>query len=459
MLHDSMHLGEKPKARALIVGAGFSGTMVAVQLARLGIPSILIDPAERPARGIAYWTTSSCHRLNVRASNMSAFPDTPDDFASHVEARGGRPDSFASRKEYGDYLEAKLAPCVAAGLVTLVRERALEARPCGDGWQVGLADGAKLRADVLVLANGNAPPAPLKLVSDVVRAEDLLENLWTPASSARLDRAAAMDEPVLIVGTGLTMVDAVLALNAAGHRGAVTAVSRRGLLPLAHAQGGPSALPPPTLGEIPQAPAAAMRWLRSRAGAEEDWRTAIDSLRPLMQQLWQRMDLAQQRRFLRHARAWWDVHRHRLAPDIHSKLSELRREQRLRVLSGRLVGAARHASGYSVGVAARGSGDPIEVEAGLVINCTGPLSSIRDNPDRLVRQMVADGLMRPDALDLGVEVRTDGTLSGCDRAYGIGPITRGHYWEITAVPDLRVKAAEIASAISRAMTAAQFEMV
>jgi uncharacterized NAD(P)/FAD-binding protein YdhS len=110
-------------------------------------------------------------------------------------------------------------------------------------------------------------------------------------------------------------------------------------------------------------------------------------------------------------------------------------------------------------VAARGSGDRIELEAGLVINCTGPLSSIRDNPDRLVRQMVADGLMRPDVLDLGVEVRADGTLAGSDRAYGIGPITRGHYWEITAVPDLRVKAAEIASAISRAMTAAQFEMV
>jgi uncharacterized NAD(P)/FAD-binding protein YdhS len=253
------------------------------------------------------------------------------------------------------------------------------------------------------------------------------------------------------------MIDAVLFLDAAGHDGPITAVSRRGLLPRAHAQGGAPVLPPVTLDEVPRTLSASLRWLRKRSACEKDWRLAVDSLRPVTQQLWQRMDEATRKRFLRHARPWWDVHRHRIAPEVCSRIDALRTGERLKVIAGALVGSTLNDDRYRVEIAVRGSGAHVEVDAGLVINCTGPLSSVRSSKDPLVRQMVLNDLIRPDALDLGVEVDDDHRLAGCTNAFAIGPMTRGRYWEITAVPDIRVQAAEIAQAISRASQEATLE--
>lgn len=437
--------------RVIIVGGGFSGTMVAIQLARRDIASLLIDPAEYPARGVAYSTQSPHHLLNVRAANMSAFPHKPDDFALYIGAKGGRQDSFARRRDYGDYLASLLQDQVENGLVTLVRGRGVRACHTPKGWMVSLASGDKCSAQMLVLAQGNAPPAPLPFIGPIDN-EDLIDLFWRPHAQSRLKRAAANDEPVLIVGTGLTMVDALLSLDEAGHRGQVTAVSRHGLLPLAHAAAGASNLAPPQLDDIPQRVSGMVRWLRHRASAESDWRLGIDAIRPITHAIWQRMSRESRERFLRHGRAFWEVHRHRLAPDLHRRLEELRIQGRLTVLAGRLAGSEDRGRHYSVKIARRGGAGPIHVDAGLIINCTGPVSSVRANPDKLIAQMAADELIRADDLDLGIVVDETDRPTGLDDAYAIGPITKGRYWEITAVPDLRVKAAEIAISIAVAMT-------
>ncbi len=432
----------------VIVGGGFSGTMVAVHLAVLGIPATVIDCGERPARGLAYSTTLPDHLLNVRASNMSAFPDRPDDFVNHIAHGGSTPDIFARRSDYGDYLDAIFRKALATGLVNRVAGNATKASRRERGWSVELEDGSILAAPTLVLATGNGAPGSLAAFHSI-RPEDLVDKLWSPAGAARLARAAQGNEPVLIAGTGLTMVDAVLWLDAAGHHGQVTAVSRRGLLPRSHAAPRACGLPPPALADLPLTVTSLCRWLRSRSEKEGDWRAAVDCLRPLSQQLWQLMAPDEQRRFLRHARIWWEVHRHRIATQVHDRVRRMMDEGRLQVMAGRLTSSRAVEDRYALSVTARGTGAMVEVEAGLVLNCTGPSHGLRDQGDRLIAQMHAGGLVRPDALGLGIEIDSSDRISGADHAYAIGPITRGRYWEIIAVPDLREKAANIAAMIAR----------
>jgi uncharacterized NAD(P)/FAD-binding protein YdhS len=171
-------------------------------------------------------------------------------------------------------------------------------------------------------------------------------------------------------------------------------------------------------------------------------------MRPITQALWQRMDRDTQHRFLRHARAWWDVHRHRIPADVHGSLRSLIAAGRLKVLAGSMSSSKHERNHYCVAVRLRGSEELVKLHVGLVINCTGPLSNLRHDPNRLITQMLADGLLQVDGLNLGAAVDENDRLVGFLDAYAIGPIARGRYWEITAVPDLRTKAAEIARAIA-----------
>ncbi len=432
----------------VIIGGGFSGTMVAVHLAAHGIRSTVIDCGDRPARGLAYSTTLPDHLLNVRASNMSAFPDRPGDFVDFIASGSGTPDMFARRRDYGEYLSAIFRGALDTGLVSRIEGRAVKASWQDTGWRIELEGGFVIDARTLVLASGNGMPAPLTAFR-AIGAGDLVDNLWSPAGAVRLERAATTGEPVLIAGTGLTMIDAVLSLDAAGHRGPITAVSRRGLLPRSHSAPRTSNLSPPSLAELPLAVTSLCRWIRSRSEAEGDWRMAVDCLRPLTQQLWQRMEAAEQSRFLRHARIWWEVHRHRIAMEVHDRVQRLIDEGRLQVMGGRLTSSRRVADCYAVSVAKRRTGEMVEVDAGLVLNCTGPRHGLGDHGDHLISQMHKDGLVRPDPLRLGIEIDSSDRIAGARNAYAIGPMARGRYWEIIAVPDLREKAADIAKTIAR----------
>ena len=96
------------EAAVAIIGGGFSGTMVAAQLARRGIKSVLIEGNGRMGRGIAYSTREPAHVLNVRAEVMSAWPEALDDFARQIEAEGGSAKDFSERRRFGRYLGAIL---------------------------------------------------------------------------------------------------------------------------------------------------------------------------------------------------------------------------------------------------------------------------------------------------------------------------------------------------------------
>jgi uncharacterized NAD(P)/FAD-binding protein YdhS len=424
-----------------IVGGGFSGTIVAAQLARRGIGSALIDGSGRMGRGAAYSTTEPAHLLNVRAEGMSAWAGEPDHFARRFEADGGDRRGFAQRRRFASYLADILDEAVAGGHVQPVERLAVGADRSDGGWRIRFDDGSAIDSAAIVLASGNQEPGSLRAFD--AAGERYIANPWGAEARAAVDYLARTGGAVLLVGTGLTMIDLVLSLDSAGHQGNIVALSRRGQIPRAHAEFDPA---PVERGDVPHGHALELlRWLRRRS-AEVGWRAAIDSLRPHSQALWQSLDRDQQSRFLRHARPWWDVHRHRIAPEVAATLARLIGEDRLQVMAGRIVSASPARDGIDVEIRRRGAGQSHRMSFAYAINCTGPLHSIERTRDPLLRSLFDSGAVVPDQLGIGLDV--DEQSRAGERLWALGPLTKGHSWEIIAVPDIREQAAQVADDIA-----------
>ncbi len=166
------------KVPVAIIGGGFSGTMLAAQLARRGIASLLIEGGGREGRGTAFSTREPAHLLNVRAEAMSAWPDAPADFA----ARTGDPRGFAERREFGAYLRDILDEAVEAGLAEVAAAKAVNAVQRGDGWDVELVAGSIVAANALALAHGNQPPEPFAAGAEA--GPRLVNNPWSEEAAA-----------------------------------------------------------------------------------------------------------------------------------------------------------------------------------------------------------------------------------------------------------------------------------
>jgi uncharacterized NAD(P)/FAD-binding protein YdhS len=425
-----------------VIGGGFSGTMVAAQLARKGIDAVLIDGSGRAGLGVAYSTREPAHVLNVRAEVMSAWPEDLEHFVRFVEEEGGTRRDFVERRQFGRYLKAILEEGVATGRLSLVERQAVSAEPGEDGWTVSIENGDSIEAGGLVLAIGNQPPEPLPFGRESPRA---INNPWGAEALAAVEDLAASHEDVLLVGTGLTMVDAVLSLDASGHRGRIVGLSRRGLIPRGHAEFTPA---PVDAEDVPHGNVRALwRWLRHR-GAEVGWRAAIDALRPHSQWLWQGLPPGEQKRFARHARPWWDVHRHRIAPEVARQLHEMVAEGRLEIVAGRIQSVQDDGEALAVAYRRRGTSRAAEARFAYMINCTGPLGTISRTRDRMLKGMLADGLAQPDQLGIALDVDERSRVVGSKRAWAMGPLTKGRYWEIIAVPDIRYQAAAVAEDIA-----------
>ena len=426
-----------------IVGGGFSGTILAAQLARRGIASVLIDGSGRAGHGVAYSTTDAAHLLNVRAEGMSAFADDPNHFAERFEAVGGDRTGFAERRFFGTYLKGILSDAVASDRVEVEHSAATGARHEGDSWTVALAGGGEIRADALVLANGNQEPDRMRAFAEA--GSRYINNPWGADARAAVADLVQRGGSALLIGTGLTMVDLALSLDAAGYRGRAVALSRRGQVPRAHAEVAPA---PVAFEDVPTRLRALLRWLRDRS-AEVGWRTAVDSLRPHSHAIWQSLDGAEQRRFVRHARAWWDVHRHRIAPQVAQTIASMIAGHRLEVVAGRVLGARAEADGIEVSFRRRGRAETSNERFDYVFNCTGPLGAIARTGDSLLRGLLEEGLARPDDLGMGIAVDERSRVTDAPALWALGPLTKGRFWEIVAVPDIRGQAATVADDIAK----------
>jgi uncharacterized NAD(P)/FAD-binding protein YdhS len=335
-----------------------------------------------------------------------------------------------------------LDEAVSGGRTELVHSTAVGASRVDGRWRVELDDGSSTEADAIALAIGNQEPEPLRAFAGA--GKRFIANPWGEDARAAVAELAQSGGDALLVGTGLTMVDLVLSLDAAGHQGNILALSRRGQIPRSHGDYDPA---PVEADDVPHGRVGAIwRWLRRRS-ATHGWRAAIDSLRPHSHRLWQSLDLEQQKQFLRHARPWWDVHRHRIAPEVAATVHRLVAEGRLRIMAGRVISAKEGRDGIDVEVRPRGHDGTERLSFAYAFNCTGPLHSIERTRDPLLRTLLDSGQARPDQLGMGLDV--DAESRAGERLWALGPLTKGRYWEIIAVPDIREQAAEVAEDIAR----------
>jgi len=434
-----------------IIGGGFSGSLLAINLLRHEGPhaTLIERRARQVARGVAYGTARREHLLNVRATNMSALPDDPDHFIRWLDAQGVQGQrGFVGRSVYGTYLADLLAQAMSAApdRLRMVHAEAVGVREEGAGIRIALRDGSSIVADAGVLAQGNLPPHELPQFAGL--GEPIfIADPWSTDVARDLNE----DDTVVLIGTGLTAVDVALTFDASGFAGRIVALSRRGLSPRAHAAGGP---PPHSLDKPQYSGSALVAHVRRRAETL-GWRLAVDELRPHTQNIWRSASEDQQRRFLRHLRPYWDVHRHRLAPDIAERVAAMQAEGRLTFAAGKIERVLSVERACCVDWRPRGASVANRLTVSRIINCTGPQGDLLRTEEPLLKNMVDQGLIRPDRLNLGIDVDQAGRVIGRDGGvndglYAVGPMTRGAFWEIVAVPDLRHQSWDLARWLSAA---------
>lgn len=449
--------------RVAIIGGGASGTLAAMALIRRSarVRVTLIEQRSRQwNRGVAYSCRLSRQLLNVPAARMGAPADDPEDFLRWLMSGpmpAARPDDLVPRSLFGEYLSDRFNEVLDAHADRITQER---------GYAVGLdhaqgehvitlADGRRIRADHVILALGNAPPGHPQEMSEAVRSHP--GYIAWPWAHGVLD-AIAQEDPVLFLGSGLTMVDVLLSLREQGHRGPITVLSRHGRMPAAHAVPAVWSL----TGSLPGPQddlLSRWRWLRAevtRATREQvPWQSVMDAVKPHVRTWWTQLSFSERSRFLRHARPFWEVHRHRMPACSHEALSSMQARGELRTVAARLIRLeAVEEDRLLATYRPRGTDRPEQHEFRHVINCTGPQADLRRLDQPLLKDLLAKGLAAMDELHLGLRCSTDGAVIGwngraTEGLYAIGPMCKAALWECTAIPEIRKQADELALHMAR----------
>lgn len=438
----------------VILGGGYSGTLVAVNLVRVAPkpPRITIINDHRTAgRGVAYGTRRMEHLLNVAARNMSAFPDQPDHFVNWLRTRAEYdlvPDyelreRFIPRMIYGDYLKSLAHHHL--GEVNHVKGEAIDVKNDGT---ITLADGSELKADRIVLATGNEAPADLPGAETLAAHPAWAGNPWLPWH----EKLPPDTGTIILLGTGLTTVDAIITLRALGWLGRIHAVSRHGWLPNAHFRGIDYPDFPPAevdLADLGLEKLVALMEHHCARLREMGANPAIivDKMRPHTQRIWQRFTLEEKKTFARHHAARWNILRHRIAPEIHAQIASAQLTGQLQIHAANIERV--ESAGERVRVLLS---NQKHLEGDLVLNATGPQTHFVATKSVLLQNLLRRGLIAPDDMEMGIRIHPDHTI--VDRAgnpspqlLALGPLLRGTYWETIAVPEIRSQAKRVAETL------------
>jgi uncharacterized NAD(P)/FAD-binding protein YdhS len=439
----------------VIIGGGFSGTMLGLQLLRRApnLSIAILDQGRVPGQGLAYGTAYDCHLLNVPAVGMSAFPDEPDHFLKWAKENWNSqiyPSNFLPRSLYGRYLRFLLNDANSSENTNLewIRDEALSLRRERDGFGIQRRNGMRLFTQSVVLAMGNFPPGNLG-IPEVECCRHYVRLAWSREALSDLSE----NDDLLLIGSGLTSVDTAIALHKKGFQGKIHILSRHGLIPQPHSQ--KRSVPWPRFwdGHSPRTTRGLLRLIRNQVTAASargnDWRAVMDSLRPFVQEIWQSLPTKERRRFLRHARAYWEIHRHKVAPEIGKTFAGMIETGQVQIHAGSIASYSETNDAAEVTFRTRGTSRDETLRVARVINCSGPETDCRKIDSPFLASLFAQGLVRQDSLCLGLDVDAKGSLLDSNGhpsnwLYAIGPARKGRLWETTAVPELRVQAADLA---------------
>ncbi|PYD61417.1 FAD/NAD(P)-binding protein [Gluconacetobacter entanii] len=459
-----------PVPHVAIIGGGFSGAALAWHLARANMPALRItvfEPRPTLGAGLAYGTTDPHHRVNAPAARMSLDTDNQHDFMDWIIQTGAvagddaawRPDGacFPARAVFGRYVADRLAPLLAGGAITHHRAIVQAAYRRGDNrWVLSCGDGTVTEADIVVIATSHPPPRPPAPLRGLALRPGvhpvLVANPWDHGA---LDDIRATDR-VLVVGTGLSMADAVATLNARGHRGPVLAISRRGQRSRGHAPHKVEAF-----GAFTTPPArtarAVLRRVRDtlRASAEQPWQAVFDRLREQAADIWAALPLVERRRLIRHLRPFWDTHRFRISPPTEDIMSARHRAGLLEFMAARLTQVTVEGEAFRVTLRHRnGHARPAAFDA--IITTTGPAHGDIITAQPFLSGLAAAGMVEMDPTGLGLHVDALGRacvgLRHEATLFVAGPLARGRFGELMGLPEVSRQVARL-SAVLRALVA------
>jgi uncharacterized NAD(P)/FAD-binding protein YdhS len=419
----------------LIVGGGASGLLVATHLAYRAENSLSVTIAEPRAvlgRGIAYGTSDFGHLLNVPAGRMSAIPSDPLHFQNWANCDQGE---FISRRRYGQYLlDTFVTAQRDSQRATFRHERSIitEIAHHEDRFHVTSEYGPLGTFDVVVLATGHGQTNEIKCVRTVRESKRFVSDPWR-------DLVPEVNGIMASIGTGLTFVDLALSHLRRNPTNRVVGISRTGELPKEHLSIRAAPLSVPEIARL--APGDLRRYIESA----EDWRAAQDGVRHELPSIWFNWSDSQKSEFWTEHLRWWNVHRHRMAPDIAAELQRLMTEGRLEIIATDSLELKDNHDFIGIDTGKR------EVAADIVINSTG-YGSIETT--ELFGSLLSSRLVSRAPLGLGVRsnfptfelLDEDGNLT--PGLFGIGPILLGERFETTAIPEIRDQAVKVADAIN-----------
>jgi uncharacterized NAD(P)/FAD-binding protein YdhS len=438
-----------------IVGGGLSGIATLYHLSKcarassLNLTCILLESSGQLG-GLAYCTSSNTQILNVPAGKMGIDEEAAGDFGVWLTQQGLEfsADAFVPRHLYRRYLNYVIDRVSAEGSVRLSRATArVDGVRVEEGRALLLADGEIVaRASQVIIAVGNSlAPEPVSPPSaHPWRAADLQH-----ASGTR---------SVAIIGSSLSAVDVILDLESRGFSGRHTVMSRRGLFPCEHMPATAQA----SLGEFTRALSECstvrdlVHTFRECVARGAEWRPLLDAMRGETPRIWGALSNVEKRRFVRHVRPYWDIHRHRIPQESHQVLRELMASGRLAVQKRRFVSASQSERGVMVESRCRGA--LCREEFDVVFDCRGLWTDLVKQGSPFVQSVITQGLGQVDSLRMGFVCDSTGRLLGSApntgaALYTLGSLRRGELWESTAARELRIQAGQIAASVVRDLTA------
>jgi len=447
----------------VIVGAGASGTLTAINLLRkLRKPSkiILVEKHNAAiARGAAYSSKLCYEPLNVPAGKMSAFNHLPNDFYQWVLSnRDNKIDreTYVSRRWYGDYLNEQLHKYIAFAKHTEVEilfDCVVSVLPntFSEGYVLLMESGSSVFANYVVLATGNEPPVDIFNTAEVIEMGNrYFANPWQQNPAEKI----GANDDVLIAGTGLTMVDHVVSLYNQNHKGKIYAFSRNGYLPLPHSDSLNYAFEQPFAKKsLPEVFSELRNSIRKAINKQLNWQSVMDAFRPRTALVWRNMTVNEKRYFIHRLKKYWEIHRHRIPVHSYNILEQLKTEGRLQVVNGKYPHISHNGGRLVFSYKQAPSLTHHSVHIDYVINCTGPLGNYLLGSNTLIKQLINSGLMRQDALKLGIDTGIRGEVIMCNgivlkNAYCVGPLRKASEWESTGVREIRTQADDVAALIT-----------
>ena len=449
-----------------VIGGGFCGTMIVSNLvskAHQPLNIFLIEKSAKVGKGIAYGTEDPHHLLNVYASKMGALADNPEHFFHWVLEnetiwRAASPSfkqlkltqhAFLPRQVYALYLEFLLKGALKEALskninISIYRQEAVNLENVKNRVRIFFREGEGLIADAAILSIG-LPPS--KIIDSSMTSNRYIQTIWN--ADTQFFTSLPPETKTVIVGSGLTMVDAIITLLNRGYCGEITAISKHGLLPQAHRE---IVKTYPVFLDIRHPPRTALQLLQIIRKEIEmanekgyDWRSIIDSLRPITPAIWEQLPLKEKQKILRFLFTSWNRHRHRIPPECLDKIEQLQAQGKLILTAGK-VQNIEQARDQTLLIKYRVQDTIHTLYADYLINCSGAEMNLKKNDSLLIQNLLKNKFILPDPLNLGIQANQMGEVKGAANRhlFAVGQILFGERFETIAVPELRMQCSQLA---------------